>query len=387
MSPKFLALTRSSVWPYAVAIAVVVVCTAINELLQGRTHDEVRVMVYLLGLLPVTLIGNRKASALATVMSVMAFDFFFTRPPYAFTVYDPGYYFTFLVMALVGLTLGELTARLAAALEASRESARELARANEDLKALDRLKADLLSNVGHEFRTPLAAIAGNVELLQDEVAGPLSADQQAMMGQIQQGTDRLAHMVDYLLDFAQLDAGTFTFEMDQVDFTSLMREVASVFQPRAEAAGLTFELRLPDMPVPVEMDARRIAQVVGNLIDNAIKFTPAGGRVITELGFDDDSATVQVRDTGIGIAPEHLPNLFGKFYQVDPTSTRTTGGTGLGLAFSKALVEAHGGRIGVLSAEGRGSTFWFTLPRSQSARQAALTARAAPARPTARLPE
>jgi signal transduction histidine kinase len=355
---------------YATAVGAVLLATAVNDLLFPQVQPEVLVMVYLVAILPVGLVGNRGATVAAALMAVAALDYFFTPPYHRLNDFSAESSFTFLVMALVGLMVGTLTSRLAAeaaakerrALEAE-QLGRELAEANRELRMLDRLRADLLANVGHELRTPLTTIAGNAELLQDEVAGTLNPAQQDMIQQVQHGARQLERMVAFQLDFVRLDTGTFPFEVQEEDLRGLVADVVEGVRPCARGRGLALELELPTAPVVVEMDAQRIAQVLSNLLDNAIKFTPAGGRVAATLCVDADVATVQVRDTGIGIAPEHLPHVFTRFYQVDATSTRAFGGAGLGLAFSKALVEAHGGHVGVLSAPGQGSTFWFDLPR------------------------
>lgn len=353
---------------YALAVAEVAACTLLNTLLFRHLTEPSLVMIYFLGLLPVALTGVPGAAVLAALLAVAAFNFFFTAPYFTLFVYDTRYYFTFLVMGSVGVLVSVLTARLSAELTVSRQRSVEaealsveLARANQALKTLDRLKANLISNVSHELRTPLAAIGGNVELLQDQVGGPMTPDQQGLLANVQRATQRLTQMVNYLVDFAQLESGTFTFERQVSDLRGLVSEIAETLRPRAEAAGLALSVRLPDEAVPVDMDPQRIGQVLVNLLDNAIKFTGAGGRIEVALEQDADTVRVLVRDTGIGIDAENLARIFEKFYQVDASSTREFGGAGLGLALSKALVEAHGGRIGVLSAPGQGSTFWFTL--------------------------
>ncbi|MNX77328.1 Alkaline phosphatase synthesis sensor protein PhoR [compost metagenome] len=134
--------------------------------------------------------------------------------------------------------------------------------------------------------------------------------------------------------------------------------------PQAKDADLLLEAALPEAPVVLMMDAKRVGQVLLNLLGNAIKFTPAGGRITVAVIPEPAEVRVEVRDTGIGIAPEAQQQLFEKFYQVESAGARGRAGVGLGLSISKALVEAHGGRIGVVSAPGKGSCFWFTIPRS-----------------------
>lgn len=233
---------------------------------------------------------------------------------------------------------------------------------NEQLKELDRLKSSFVSSVSHELRTPLSSIMGFAEFLEEEVGGSLSPEQHGFVAQLQAGAQRLNHLVDDLLDFARLESGDFRLMPREGDLTEKVRDIVTSFQPQARRAQLQLETTMPPSPVVVTMDAERIGQVVANLVGNALKFTPAGGKVTVAVLPDSSQVRVEVRDTGVGIAPEHLEKLFQKFYQVDPTLTREKGGAGLGLAIARALIHAHGGDMGVLSRVGHGSTFWFTLP-------------------------
>jgi PAS domain S-box-containing protein len=236
-------------------------------------------------------------------------------------------------------------------------------------KELNRLKADLVNAVSHELRTPLTSIMGYAEFLEDEVAGPLSEDQHAYVSQIQEGTTRLQRLVDDLLDFARLEAGTFTLSRREVDLDRKILEVIESMKPQAREKGVVLKADLDQPTCPVSIDPGRVGQVLLNLMGNAIKFTPAGGRVTVGLRCEDPEVLVTVTDTGIGVAKENLAKLFDKFYQVSGGSTREKGGAGLGLSISKALVEAHGGHIGVESTLGAGSRFWFTLPRIRPSSQ------------------
>ncbi|MFN3430132.1 MAG: sensor histidine kinase, partial [Candidatus Sericytochromatia bacterium] len=238
----------------------------------------------------------------------------------------------------------------------------QLADAVAELRQLDELKRQFLNAVSHELRTPLSSIVGFGEFLKDEVGGPLAPIQQEFVHHIRTGSKRLQGLVDDLLDYAQMEAGSFRVEPRWTDLAPVVVEALESLTPQAIASKVTLVPELPDGPVEGEFDPARVEQVILNLVGNAIKFTPKGGTVRVSVGTEPGLLRLAVVDTGIGIPESVLSRLFDKFFQVDPSTTRRYGGTGLGLAIAKAIVEAHGGTIGVESAPGAGSTFSVTLP-------------------------
>jgi PAS domain S-box-containing protein len=241
------------------------------------------------------------------------------------------------------------------------ERERLLRRQMGELEAADRYKDEFLSVVSHELRTPLNFIMGFASTLADEVLGPLEAPQHQALDRILAGSDRMLLLVNDLLDFAKLQSGRFELVRERARLAPLVREVLAQLAPLALQKDLALTTEVPEQ-LEADLDPGRIIQVLTNLVDNAIKFTPAGGRVVVRARLEAGELYVEVADTGRGIADEDLPRLFARFQQVDMSATRETGGTGLGLAICKALVEAHGGQIGVQSQPGLGSTFWFRLP-------------------------
>lgn len=239
-----------------------------------------------------------------------------------------------------------------------REEARRLQ--FERLQELEQLRSDFVNGVSHELRTPLTSIYGYTEFLAEGIGGPLNDAQQEFVDQIQSGVKRLERLVNDLLDYARIEADTFRLQLEPGDLGTKVGAVVEKVAPQLRDAGLTMWLDLMPGAPAVCMDEQRIEQVLLNLLGNAIKFTPSGGTITVRLRAAADRVRVEVADTGPGVAPEEQVRLFQRFSQLPEGARR--GGAGLGLSISKAIVESHGGQIGVETAPGKGSTFWFTLP-------------------------
>ncbi len=246
------------------------------------------------------------------------------------------------------------------------ERTEALEEANTQLRQADRYKDEFLSVLSHELRTPINAITGFGSILDDEVLGPLSEEQHHYLKKMLAGADVLLCLINDLLDMSRIQAGKFVLSPRMMDFGAVVQDVIENIRPLAERKGheLVTEIE-PDLPA-FWADDQRVAQILVNLVNNAIKFTPDGGYVMVRALRDADSLLCEVSDTGIGIAAGDLPKLFQRFTQLDSSSTREAGGTGLGLAITKTLVESHGGTIGVQSEKGHGSRFWFRLPMRTS---------------------
>ncbi|MNX10842.1 Alkaline phosphatase synthesis sensor protein PhoR [compost metagenome] len=237
---------------------------------------------------------------------------------------------------------------------------RRLQEQNVQLQELDRLKNQFINAISHDLRAPLTSIRGYAELLGEEAGGPMTPRQQAYLQQIEKGVQRLDVMIGDLMDMARADAGMLTLACEDTEFTSLLSEIIASLMPLSEQAGVTLSLSSPSEPIIVTLDARRIGRVLANLLQNAIKFTPAGGCVAVRVRSIPEGLLCEIEDTGPGISAEELPRLFQRYSQLEAGLHK--GGAGLGLSISKTIVEAHGGTIGVRSAPGKGSTFWFVLP-------------------------
>jgi CheY-like chemotaxis protein len=233
-------------------------------------------------------------------------------------------------------------------------------RARADAEQANRIKDEFVSIVSHELRTPLNAILGWTTMLQ---RGVLSREKSARALQsVHDNASRQARLIEDLLDFSRVTSGRAALQLEEVDVRELIRGVVESMIPTAVARAVDLELS-PVPPITIRGDIRRIEQVCFNLIDNALKFTPDGGRVAIDVWIAGGQVEIQVTDTGAGIEPEFLPYVFDRFRQADSTTSRTHGGLGLGLSIAKQLVEAHGGRISARSeGRGTGSTLTVQLP-------------------------
>jgi signal transduction histidine kinase len=229
---------------------------------------------------------------------------------------------------------------------------------NEQLVELDKMRDEFVSSVSHELRTPLTSISGYVELLLEDEP---DETRHAHLAVVERNADRLLGLVSDLLFSARLQGGRLELDREPVDLCAVAREALESARPRADAAGVTLRDDLQKVR-PVQGEAVRLAQLVDNLVSNAIKFTPAGGRVTVCVEQAGADARLTVSDTGIGIPEPERERLFERFFRSQTAMERQIQGTGLGLYISKAIVEAHGGRIGVETEEGRGTTFVVELP-------------------------
>ena len=236
---------------------------------------------------------------------------------------------------------------------------------------LERLKSDFVAVVSHELRTPLAVVIGNLELLADERFWQLEPQQAQFMKSATTNSYRLLHLINDILDFSKLENSQLPISTAPTELGEVIRQAGENLSRLFEERAMNLTLAIPaELPL-AEMDEQRIAQVLTNLISNAIKFSPAGAPVEVSVSHDSRVAEVRVTDHGDGIRKDDMPKLFKKFTQLDSKSTRKVGGTGLGLAICKGIVEAHGGTIWAESEPGEGSTFAFTLPLAVDAARAA----------------
>jgi signal transduction histidine kinase/CheY-like chemotaxis protein/ligand-binding sensor domain-containing protein len=234
------------------------------------------------------------------------------------------------------------------------------------LRTLDEAKSRFFANVSHEFRTPLTLILGPVEDVRDGRNGPIPDAVRKHLNTVLTNGRRLAHLVEQLLDVARLESGTLTLQSEIRDLVPLLRRMTESFASLATRRGIGFRVSLPVGGLRVRHDPDQMEKVIGNLLGNALKFTPAGGAVELRALVEGDGqggwAVVAVEDNGPGIPAAHQSRVFDRFYQVDDTSRRVHEGAGIGLALARELVDLHGGTLHVDSSEGVGSTFFVRLP-------------------------
>ena len=263
------------------------------------------------------------------------------------------------------VTFGELT-----------EHNQRLQRAVARLEELDRLKSNFLATMSHELRTPLTSVIGYAEMMAEGLAGPVSTEQKDYLTTILGKADQLLGLITAVLDVSSLESGQLALDRSSLSLADVVASEVATFQPQAGRRGIAIQLVAQSDGVVVG-DRKKIRQIVSSLLSNAVKFTPDHGKVGVAVrtgplapGTPAESPLglqLVVSDSGIGISRDQVAKIFEPFFQVDSSSTRAFGGTGLGLTLAKAYVEAHGGRIWVDTQPGQGSTFVATFPLCEAA--------------------
>ena len=231
-------------------------------------------------------------------------------------------------------------------------------------RRLEEMRKDFVANVSHELRTPLSVMKGCVETLVDGHRDMPVEDRERFLLTVQRHTERLNSILQDLLVLSRLESGDPGMHREPVDLAALAGKIVADFRERPAAAGHRIELAAEPAVGMLEIDPLKITQVFENLLDNAVKYTPAGSQIDVRIQAADAAVEAAVCDNGPGIPSDDLPRLFERFYRVDKGRSREQGGTGLGLSIVKHIVQLHGGRVWVESAPGHGAAFFFTLPRT-----------------------
>ncbi len=234
--------------------------------------------------------------------------------------------------------------------------------AEEEVLKSVQIKSEFISMVSHELRTPLTVIKESIAILNDEIPGPLNPEQKDFLKIAVTHTDRLARLVNEVLDFQKLGSQQMTMHVTENNINQLVNDARESFLLKAQNKGIELSVELEDGLPLIFLDTDKIMQVLINFINNALKFTKNGKITLKTRRFAQNAIQVSVQDQGIGIKNEDIPKLFKPFSQLAKANERETGTTGLGLAISKQIIEAHNGKIGVESVDGKGTTFYFVLP-------------------------
>jgi signal transduction histidine kinase len=240
----------------------------------------------------------------------------------------------------------------------------ELERLYQELETVSRHKSEFLANMSHELRTPLNAIIGFSEVLHEQMFGELNEQQLGYVKDVLEAGQHLLSLINDILDLSKVEAGRMELDLADVSISQALNSGLTMNNERASRGGITLGLDVDPEIGLIQADERKLRQVIFNLLSNAVKFTPPGGRIDVTASLDDGMVEVAVADTGAGIAPEDQARIFEEFQQARGASSRPEG-TGLGLTLSRRFIELHGGHLWVESEVGAGSTFRFTLPRSQ----------------------
>ena len=265
----------------------------------------------------------------------------------------------------VHVRIAETERRYHDQLELAQQARLELAKQNDRLRDLDQMKDDLIALVSHELRTPLTSIVGYLELVTAPDAADLSDEQRRYLAIVERNAQRLIRVVSDLLLVAQVQAGHLSLLEEDVGLATVAEECVAAVRPTALTRQIELTL-VTSGTTRVLGDRQRLAQVLDNLLSNALKFTPEGGSVAVRVTGGSDEVVVTVADTGIGVADSEQDQLFGRFFRTTAAMKSALQGTGLGLSIARAIVEAHGGEIGVTSRVGEGSTFRVALPAAAS---------------------
>jgi two-component system sensor histidine kinase KdpD len=340
-------------WGYAAAVAGVALCTAVDWALLRGLEPFNLVMTYLLVVVLAAFYFGRGPAIVSAVLGILCFDFFFVPPYFNLAVADPQYLLTFAVMLLVGVVISSLAANV-------RRQAGIAAEARLHVET-ERLRNSLLAAISHELRTPLAAIIGASSSLAEAEARLEPSARQALGRDILDASRRMHELMDKVLEMARLQSGKIELKIEWYPLEELIGSVLGYLRERLRHHPVSVEL--PAQAPWILADGSLIEQVLANLIENAVKYTPPGTRITISARREADVLSVEVADEGPGLPEGSEEKVFEKFYQAQRESAG--GGVGLGLTICRAIVEAHGGTIRAASradGSGSGASFLFTLP-------------------------
>jgi len=309
-------------------------------------------------------------------ISIVSLEFFEILPTLPISEFkismfgEMGYFMTsvivrvvfFFWIAIISGHLADIIRKRSVELMESNIKAERLERANKELEELNRMKSEFVSTVSHEFRTPLTTMKEFISLILDEIPGKINKEQSEFLSIVNGNINRLARLINNMLDLSRIEAGMMELIRREMNINIVLDEVIKTLQQQAKEKDILIRDLLPANLPTVYGDLDKISQVLTNLIDNAIKFTPQSGNITIEGKKVNNQIQISVIDTGIGIAKADCSRVFDKFQRLEQSTTQQTPGSGLGLSICKAIIEMHGGKIWVESEVGKGSNFSFYLP-------------------------
>jgi signal transduction histidine kinase/ActR/RegA family two-component response regulator len=370
---------RYPAWGYLIALAGSAIVFGLRYGSGSPVGGFVTSMAFLLAVLAAGLVGGWKPALLTTLVCLANERYFFTDPTHSFSIPSGNDTMRILVYCASGVAIALLCEGLQRAWsrvaerqrQLEREMSERLAVAQErlhlvdQLRQADRRKDEFLATLAHELRNPLAPLSNALELWRFTKNNPEQLDE--LRGMMQRQVGQMTRLIDDLLDVSRISRGKTSLRTERIEFRAVVNTALESVKAVVAANNQRLEISLPEEPVYVQGDATRLSQVVGNVLNNAVKYTPDGGAIYVNVACDGAKATVSVRDTGCGIPADHLASIFEMFQQVDQTLDRSQGGLGIGLTLSKRLIEMHGGTIEANSAgPGLGSEFLITLPAEVS---------------------
>lgn len=354
---RFSRRTHSIIRDGGRAAGILIAATLVGLLFSGLKIPEANIIaVYILGVLIISIITSSwMYSFLASVISVLAFNFLFTVPRFTLRAYDPSYPVTFGIMFLVALITGSLASRM-------KEYARESAQAAMQIEK-EQLRADLLRSISHDLRTPLTSISGNASNLLSNENEFSQETRMQIYGDIYDDSMWLIKLVENLLSVTRIEDGRMDLRMS----AELMDEVIAEAMRHTDRNrdGRKIEVSSDEEFILGKMDARLIVQVVINLVDNAVKYTPEGAQIRIHTGKKDGMVVVSVSDTGPGIPDEQKSKVFDMFYTGTNRAADGRRSLGLGLGLCRSIIRAHGGEIWISDNKPQGAVFTFTLPAEE----------------------
>lgn len=340
--------------PYFYALAVIGICTLICRMMHSYLADSNLIMVYLMGVTIVALRGRTWPSMLASVMSVLMYDFFFVPDFFTFSVTDIQYVMTLVIMLLVGQIISHLIINVRRSIEATHAARQEIEK--------ERFRNTMLTSVSHDLRTPLTAIMGSASSILQSGSRLSANDQQELIQNIYDQSERLNRLVSNILKIIKLESGTIRLSRQPCSLEELLTDVLAKLS--RQLLGKPVNVKFDGHAQDVALDHLLIEQVFVNLIENAIKFTPVVAPIDITVEYKKDHVLATVADHGPGIREEDAERIFDKFYRPNRADDS---GLGLGLAICKGIIEEHQGKIWAEPREKCGAVFKFIIPYHQQA--------------------